>query len=124
MERPIFKPVGTPIEQLDTPALVVDLPTMEQNIETLHAFFRQRDTKLRPHIESHRCPIIAHKQLAAGGGHQRPAAPSQGDTRRAGDQPAQKNPAHLCERRHPCAGPADDWPGGSSFRGDLWRGRV
>ena len=67
MERPIFKPVGTPIEQLDTPALVVDLPTLEQNIETLHAFFRQRDTKLRPHIESHRCPIIAHKQLAAGG---------------------------------------------------------
>ena len=67
MERPIFKPVGTPVEQLDTPALVVDLAIQEQNVETLHSFFRQRDAKVRPHVESHRCPAIAHKQLAAGG---------------------------------------------------------
>jgi D-serine deaminase-like pyridoxal phosphate-dependent protein len=67
MERPIFKPVGAPVEQLDTPALVVDLSTLERNIETLHAFFRERATKVRPHVESHRCPAIAHKQLAAGG---------------------------------------------------------
>ncbi|MBI3329063.1 MAG: alanine racemase, partial [Nitrospinae bacterium] len=67
MERPIFKPVGTPVEHLDTPALVVDLTLLERNIETLHAFFRQHAAKVRPHIESHRCPAIAHKQLAAGG---------------------------------------------------------
>jgi D-serine deaminase-like pyridoxal phosphate-dependent protein len=67
MERPIFKPVGTPVGQLDTPALVVDLAALERNIETMHAFFRQRDAKLRPHMEPHRCPAIAHKQLAAGG---------------------------------------------------------
>ncbi len=67
MERPIFKPVGTPVEHLDTPALVVDLSTLERNIETLHAFFRQHEPKVRPHMESHRCPAIAHKQLAAGG---------------------------------------------------------
>jgi D-serine deaminase-like pyridoxal phosphate-dependent protein len=67
MERPIFKPVGTPVEQLDTPALVVDLAILEGNIDTLHAFFRQHDAKARPHVESHRCPAIAHKQLAAGG---------------------------------------------------------
>lgn len=67
MERPVFKPVGTPVEELDTPALVVDLDILEQNIETLHAFFRQRDAKVRPHVESHRCPAVAHMQLAAGG---------------------------------------------------------
>jgi D-serine deaminase-like pyridoxal phosphate-dependent protein len=67
MERPIFKPVGTPVQQLDTPALVVDLAILERNIETLHAFFRQREAKVRPYIEAHRCPAIAHKQLAAGG---------------------------------------------------------
>jgi D-serine deaminase-like pyridoxal phosphate-dependent protein len=67
MERPIFKPVGTPVEHLDTPALVVDLAIMERNIDTLHAFFRQHEAKVRPHLESHRCPAIAHKQLAAGG---------------------------------------------------------
>jgi D-serine deaminase-like pyridoxal phosphate-dependent protein len=66
MERPIFKPVGTPVEQLDTPALAVDLTILERNIDTLHAFFRQREAKVRPHVEVHRCPAIAHKQLAAG----------------------------------------------------------
>ena len=25
MERPIIKPIGTPVEELDTPALVVDM---------------------------------------------------------------------------------------------------
>lgn len=67
MERPIFKPIGSPVDQLDTPALVVDLDVLESNIETVHSFFRDRDAKLRPHIESHRCPAIAHLQLAGGG---------------------------------------------------------
>ena len=67
MERPIFKPVGTPGEELDTPALVVDLDPLERNIETLHSFFRDRSAKVRPHVASHMCPAIAHKQLAAGG---------------------------------------------------------
>ena len=67
MERPIFKPIGTPVEQLDTPSFLVDLTVLEENIETLHGFFRQRAAKVRPHIEAHRCPAIAHKQLAAGG---------------------------------------------------------
>ena len=67
MERPTFKPVGTPVEELDTPALVLDLDVLERNIETLHSFFRDRNAKVRPHVASHRCPAIAHKQLAAGG---------------------------------------------------------
>ena len=67
MERPIFKPIGTPVEQLDTPSFLVDMGALENNIETLHDFFRQRTAKVRPHIEAHRCPAIAHKQLAAGG---------------------------------------------------------
>ena len=66
MERPIFKPIGTPVAQLDTPALVVDLTLVEQNIATLHAFFQQREAKVRPHM-THRCPALAHQQLAAGG---------------------------------------------------------
>ena len=65
MERPVFQPLGTPVEQLDTPALVVDLACMEQNIESLHAFFLGPLAKVRPHVTSHKCPAIAHKQLAA-----------------------------------------------------------
>jgi len=67
MERPIFKPIGTPVEELDTPALVVDAGVLEANIEAMHSFFRARDVKLRPHVNAHRCPAIAHKQLAAQG---------------------------------------------------------
>ena len=67
MERPIFKPVGTPEEELDTPALVVDLGKLERNVETMASFFRDRKAKLRPHIAAHGSPAIAHMQLAAGG---------------------------------------------------------
>jgi D-serine deaminase-like pyridoxal phosphate-dependent protein len=67
MERPIFQPVGTPVEELDTPALVVDLETMSRNIETLHAFFSHSTARLRPHVSCHQCPNIARAQLAAGG---------------------------------------------------------
>lgn len=67
MERPIFKSAGTSVAQLDTPALVVDLACLEHNIATLHTFFAQRESKVRPHVTVHRCPAIAHKQLAAGG---------------------------------------------------------
>ncbi len=67
MERPVFKPAGTPVEELDTPALVVDIDALDHNIETLHGFFRGVDAKVRPHVEAHRCPAIAHRQMAAGG---------------------------------------------------------
>lgn len=66
MERPTFKPVGTPVQELDTPALLIDLDSLEHNLNTVHSFFNNTDAKLRPHIESHRCPTIAHRQLAAG----------------------------------------------------------
>lgn len=67
MERPVLKPVGTPVEELDTPALVLDLEQLHKNIAKVHSFFQGQTAKIRPHIESHRCPTIAHQQLAAGG---------------------------------------------------------
>ena len=67
MQRPIFKPVGTHVEDLDTPALVVDLDALGRNIKAMHSSFRDGAVRLRPSVESHRCPAIAHMQLAAGG---------------------------------------------------------
>ena len=67
MERPIFKAPGTPVEKLDTPALVIDLDALDQNIETVHSFFRGQEAGLRPHVEAHRCPAIASLQLASEG---------------------------------------------------------
>ncbi len=69
MERPILKAVGTRVEELDTPALVVDLDALDGNVEAVHSRFRADGVgaKLRPYVEAHRCPAIAHRQLAAGG---------------------------------------------------------
>lgn len=67
MERPIFKPIGTPTEELDTPSLIVDVDALDHNISTVASYFAGRTAKLRPHIEAHRTPAIAHKQMAAGG---------------------------------------------------------
>ena len=67
MERPILKPVGTLVEELDTPALVADLASMERNIETMRSFLRGSNARLRPHVGPHGSPAIANKQLSAGG---------------------------------------------------------
>ena len=37
---------GMALEELDTPTLVVDLAKLEQNIETIHAFFRDRPARV------------------------------------------------------------------------------
>ncbi len=67
MERPIFQPVGTPVKELDTPALLLDLDVATSNIQTLHQFFRDTSAKVRPHVGCHQCPRLAHLQMAAGG---------------------------------------------------------
>ena len=65
MERPIFQPVGTPVDQLDTPALVVDLDLMARNIQSYHGYFAGTPVTVRPVVTSHLCPQVARRQLAA-----------------------------------------------------------
>lgn len=67
MERPIFKPFRTPADELDTPALVVELDALEHNLSVVHSFFQNMPAKLRPLVSLHGCPTLAHQQLAAGG---------------------------------------------------------
>jgi D-serine deaminase-like pyridoxal phosphate-dependent protein len=57
---------GTPVEELDTPALLVDLELLEQNIARMAAFFADKPASVRPHSKTHKCPAIALRQLAAG----------------------------------------------------------
>jgi D-serine deaminase-like pyridoxal phosphate-dependent protein len=58
--------IGQSKWELDTPALLIDLPAMERNIARMAAFFADKKAKLRPHAKTHKCPIISHKQLEAG----------------------------------------------------------
>ncbi len=57
---------GMPIEDLDTPSLLLDLDAVERNIERMAKFFAGRPARLRPHTKTHKTPILAHKQIAAG----------------------------------------------------------
>ena len=58
--------VGRKVWQLDTPALLVDLDTMEQNLRTMAEFFQKQNAKLRPHFKNHRVIEFAHKQIDHG----------------------------------------------------------
>ena len=51
---------------LDTPALVLDLDKLEQNIATLRASFAGTKVGARPHAKTHKSADIAKLQLAAG----------------------------------------------------------
>jgi len=53
-------------EEIETPALVIDLDIMERNLRRMAEYFRNKPAKLRPHAKTHKCPIIAHKQLLLG----------------------------------------------------------
>lgn len=57
---------GAHVDQIDTPALLLDLDAFEHNIKTMAAFFRDKPASLRPHAKTHKCPEIARRQLAAG----------------------------------------------------------
>ena len=54
------------LEQIETPALLVDLALLDANIQKMAAYFSKGKAKLRPHFKTHKCPAIAHMQIAAG----------------------------------------------------------
>ncbi len=58
--------IGRHKTELDTPALLIDLDIMESNIQKMANYFATVNTELRPHVKTHKTPIIVHKQIAAG----------------------------------------------------------
>lgn len=57
---------GTPIAQLETPALLVDLDRFERNLNEMAALARANGVALRPHWKTHKCHEIARQQIAGG----------------------------------------------------------
>jgi len=53
-------------QDLDTPALLIDLDVMETNIKTMAEFFKTVGPKLRPHMKTHKIPLITQMQIRAG----------------------------------------------------------
>jgi D-serine deaminase-like pyridoxal phosphate-dependent protein len=56
-------PIGRPVEDLDTPALVLDIDIAQRNIDRMADFFAGKHCKLRPHFKNHKCPQLMKRQL-------------------------------------------------------------
>jgi 3-hydroxy-D-aspartate aldolase len=54
------------LSQLETPALILDLDVFEENIKTMKLLLEPLGLALRPHYKSHKCTVIAHRQIAEG----------------------------------------------------------
>jgi 3-hydroxy-D-aspartate aldolase len=53
-------------DQLETPALIVELQALTRNIARMAEFSATRGVKLRPHVKTHKSIEIARRQIAAG----------------------------------------------------------
>ena len=58
--------VGASVNDIDTPALVIDLDAMQRNLASMARFAREHEVMLRPHAKMHKSAAIAKLQMAAG----------------------------------------------------------
>jgi 3-hydroxy-D-aspartate aldolase len=65
LQRPPAEP-GMREDEVDTPALIVDLDALEDNLDGMADFCVGHKVKLRAHAKTHKSPVIAHWQLARG----------------------------------------------------------
>lgn len=57
---------GMSLEEVDTPALVVDLHALERNLSRMAEFVDGAGVRLRAHAKTHKCASIARMQMALG----------------------------------------------------------
>ena len=54
------------LDQLDTPAALIDVARMESNIARMQGRLDALGVKFRPHVKTSKCLPVAQAQLAAG----------------------------------------------------------
>ena len=57
--------IGQKLEEVDTPALILDLDGFERNQKTLFDLVKGR-VRVRPHAKTHKSPDVAQRQIALG----------------------------------------------------------
>jgi 3-hydroxy-D-aspartate aldolase len=67
-KSPYAEFIGAPIEELPTPALMIDLDIFERNLATMRDACRTQNGNYRPHGKAHKSATIGKMQLAAGAG--------------------------------------------------------
>lgn len=65
LQRPPAEP-GMREDEVDTPALLIDLDAFEANLETMRALLAPTGARLRAHAKTHKSAVIAHLQAARG----------------------------------------------------------
>ena len=65
-ESPLFPIPPMTLSTLETPVPLVDLDRMERNLDRLAGYTRAHGLALRPHVKTHKSPIIAAAQLQRG----------------------------------------------------------
>ena len=65
LQHPPAEP-GMREEDIDTPALVLDLDAFEHNLDTMAALLAPTGTKLRAHAKTHKSAIVALQQMRRG----------------------------------------------------------
>ena len=65
MQPPPAQP-GMRVDEVDTPALLIDLPAFEANLDRMASALDGTGVKLRAHAKTHKSPVIAHLQMARG----------------------------------------------------------
>jgi D-serine deaminase-like pyridoxal phosphate-dependent protein len=60
----LAKPIA--LADLPTPALLIDEAALERNLRKMAAHAARKKIGLRPHVKTHKCPILAKKQIALG----------------------------------------------------------
>ncbi|HEV8029712.1 MAG TPA: alanine racemase, partial [Stellaceae bacterium] len=58
--------IGMSLDEVDTPSLVIDLDAFERNLRRLADRVQGSGVRLRPHAKTHKCPVIALKQIELG----------------------------------------------------------
>ncbi len=63
---PQSQSIGTPVREIETPALMIDLDVMEENLALMATRLQGSGARLRAHAKTHKSPWIARKQMELG----------------------------------------------------------
>lgn len=58
--------MNTPLDEISTPALVLDLDRLDANLGRMAQRASRLGTALRPHLKTHKCAEVAHRQVERG----------------------------------------------------------
>ena len=66
LPAPLAALIGKPVNDIDTPALVIDLDAMKRNIGRMAEFAKKHNVAWRPHAKLHKSSSLAKLQIKAG----------------------------------------------------------